>query len=83
MFFAQFNKNKLDNTGPTPDSSSSLSAPKGLQREGVKKGETQIELRTQAVKEIEDLLRRKTEQIKKYGHILALKSNYYRRHQMI
>lgn len=44
MFSAQFNKNKPDNTDPTPDSSSSLSAPKGLQREAVKKGEIQVEL---------------------------------------
>lgn len=40
------------------------SAPNSLQRGGIKVGETQVELQTRAVKELEQLLRRKTEQIK-------------------
>lgn len=35
------------------------------------------------MKELDELLRCKTEQMSKYRHVLAHKSNYYRRHQMI
>lgn len=80
---AQFNKNNSDRTNPTPSSLLSFPAPKSLQKRGLKKGETEAELRTQVVKDLEELLRRKTEQINKHGHILAPKSNYYRRHQMV
>lgn len=43
----------------------------------------EIELRIQAMKELAKLLCCKIEQISKYGYVLAHKSNYYCRNQMI
>ena len=57
--------------------------PKALQKNSVDKKQTEIELQTQAVKDLDELLRRKTEQMSKYGHVLAPKSNYHCRHQMV
>ena len=59
------------------------SAWKALQKNSVDKKQTEIELQTQAVKDLDELLCCKTEQMSKYGHIPAFKSNYYRRHQMV
>ena len=73
MFSAQFNKNKSNNTKPHIIFFCAQKCPK----RGVEKGEVKVELRTQAVKDLEEFLRRKTEQINIYGHILAPKSSYY------
>ena len=58
-------------------------APKALQKNSVDKKQIEIELQTQAVKDLDELLRCKTEQISKYRHVLAPKSNYHCRHQIV
>ena len=83
MFSTQLNKRKSDSIEPMIDSLPPLPAPKSLQIRGEKRGETKIKLQTQAVKDLDDLLLRKTEQISKYGQVLAPKSNYHWRHQMV
>ena len=71
----------IQNAMPNP--LSSFPVPKSAQRGSVEIGETKVELRTQAVKDLEELLRRKTEQVNNYGHVIAPKSSYYYHgHQM-
>ena len=83
MFSTQINKKKSHSAEPAINSPPPPPAPKTLQKNSVDKKQTEIELRTQAVKDLDELLRRKTEQMSKYGHVLAPKSNYHRRHQMV
>ena len=84
MFSIQINKKKFHSAEPAIDSPPPPpSAPKSLQKTSMDKKQIGIELRTQAVKDLDELLRCKTEQMSKYGHVIAHKSNYYCRHQMV
>lgn len=71
MFSTQINKKKSHSAEPAINSPPAPPAPKALQKNSVDKKQTEIELRTQAVKDLDELLRRKTEQMSKYGHVLA------------
>lgn len=85
MFTAQAKRNdSRGTTDPVHDSllTPSLSENTSCVRGGVKK-ETKIELQTRAAHDLGELLRLKTQQLNKYGHVLAPKSSYYSRHQMV
>ena len=71
MFSAQFNKNKSDNTKSHAQSLIIFFCAQKCTKRGVEKGEAKVELRTQAVNDLEEFL------LNNYRHILAPKSSYY------
>lgn len=78
MFSAQQNKGQ-----PSSKPLSLSDLPQSASSKVGKKMGTQFELKKQAAHDLEELLRLKIQQIDKYGYQLSLKSNYYRRHQMV
>ena len=83
MFSVQQNKNKSNDkdsiSAPIPAPSTTAHIQKG----GKDILETRIQLQTKAAHDLRELLRLKSQQMDKYGHVLAPKSNHFRRHQMV
>ena len=83
MFSAHRDKNQFHDKDVTPDASSVAPLPKILKKRKLQKVETLFEKQTRAAHDLGELLHLKTKQIDRYRHVLDLKSNLYRRHQMV
>ena len=83
MFSANRNKNQSHDKDVTPNASSVASPPKTLKEKRLQKMETLFEKQTRAEHDLGKLLRLKTKQMDRYMHVLDLKSNLYRPHQMV
>ena len=83
MFFAHRDKNQSHDKDVTPDAASVAPPPKTLKEGRLQKMETLFEKQTRAAHDLGELLRLKTKQMDRYWHVLDLKSNLYRRHQMV
>ncbi len=83
MFSAHRDKNQSHDKDVTPNIASVAPPPKTLKEGRLQKMETLFEKQTGAAHDLCELLHLKTKRIDRYRHVLDLKSNLYRRHQMI
>ena len=83
MFSANRDKNQSHDKDVTPDAVSVALPPKALKEGRLQKVEMLFEKQTRAAHNLGELLHLQTKQMVRYRHVLDMKSNLYRRHQIV